>query len=106
MSNMEELRDLMVELLDSNVTATPEQLTVTERGREIINEIADYAEKTAIFQKEKGRGEWVNGKTAVQIYGHMLERVVHAPTTIHRDMSILLIMPFLRQKLQEDDHGK
>lgn len=102
MSNIEELYSLMVELLDSNVTATPEQLTVTDRGREIINEIADYAEKTNIFQEEKGQGEWLNGKTAEQIYRHMLERIVLAPTTIHMNMSVLLIMPFLRQKLQEE----
>lgn len=41
MSNIEELSALMVELLESNVTATPEAIEVTDRGRQIIDEISD-----------------------------------------------------------------
>lgn len=102
MSGIEELHTLMAELLDGNVTATPDTLTVTDRGFEIINEISDYAEQTQIFREHKDRGEIFEDATAPEVFGYMLNRIVNAPTTIHMNASVLLIMPFLRRKIQEE----
>lgn len=41
MKELAELKDLMAELLDGEIQYEPE-MAVTERGKEIINEIADY----------------------------------------------------------------
>ena len=103
MNSYREIPGLMVELLDSHVTATPEAIEITERGRQIIDEISDFAEQTQIFQKNKGGGEIFDDATAPQVYGYMLDRIVNAPTRVHMNMSALLIMPFLRQKLQEGE---
>lgn len=102
MSNIEELSNLMVELLESNVTATTETIEITDRGRQIIDEISDFAEQTRIFQENKDRGAMLDGASACQVYRHMLDRIVNAPTDFHMDMSVLLIMPFLRQKLKRE----
>ncbi len=102
MTNIEELSELMVELFESNITATPEKIEITDRGRQIINEISDYAEQTRIFQENKSRGEIFNDATAPQVYGYMLDRIANAPTRLHMYSSTLLIMPFLKQKLQEE----
>lgn len=102
MNSLEDLSKLMVELLDINVTATPDALTITDRGRQIINEISDFAEQTKIYQDNKERGEMLNDATALQIYGYMLDRIVNAPTRFHMNMSVLLIMPFLRKQLREE----
>lgn len=102
MKNMTELNPLMLELLEKNSEWQDGNIIFTDRGREIIDEISDYAEQTRIFQEQKGKGEMFNGSTVQQMFVYMLDRVVNAPTFIHRDMSIVLIMPFVRQKLREE----
>ena len=100
MTNIEELSNLMVELLENNITTTPEKIEVTDRGRQIINEISDYAEQTQIFKENKSRGEIFDDATASQVWGYMLNRITNAPTRMHMYSSTLLIMPFLKQKLK------
>ena len=102
MKDISEVTDLMAELLENNVDY--ETTVFTERGREIINEISDFAEQTRIFKDNKEKGEMFDGSTVRQIFGYMLDRIVNAPTFIHRDMSIILIMPFVRRKLQEEEN--
>lgn len=104
MNNITELNELMVELLDGHINEGTMELT--ERGRIIINEISDYAEKTQIFQENKERGEIFQDATAKQIYGYMLDRVCNAPTSLHMISSVLLIMPFLRAKINEKENEK
>ncbi len=101
MIDISEVTDLMVELLENNVDY--ETTVFTERGREIINEISDFAEQTRIFKDNEEKCEMFDGSTVRQIFGYMLDRIVNAPTSIHRDMSIILIMPFVRRKLQEEE---
>lgn len=100
MKDIAELNPLMLELLEDNIKEDPWK--VTGRGREIIDEISDYAEQLDIFQTNKDRGEIFEGATARQVYGYMLDRIANAPTEIHRDMSVVLIMPFLREKLRRE----
>lgn len=100
MENIKNIPDLIVELLESNITL--ETMEITARGIEIINEISDYAEQTDIFNANKDRGEMFVGATAQQVFTYMLDRIVNAPISFYRDMSVLLIMPFVRQKLREE----
>lgn len=100
MKNISELSDLMVELLES----CPD-FKLNPRGIEIINEIADYAEQTDIFKANKERGEIFDGQTAKNIFCYMLDRVVNAPTVLHRNSSVILIMPFVRKRLNEEMAG-
>ena len=103
MTDATQINDLMLELLESNTDWQDANAVFTKRGREIIDEISDYAEQTRIFQEHKERGEIFDGSTAQQVFGYMLDRVVNAPTTIHRNSSVILIMPFVRQKLREEE---
>ena len=94
------LSDLMRELLENTSRDLPVQFT--DRGREIIDEISDYAEQSRIFQEHKERGKIFDDSTVDIVFMYLLDRVANAPTSLHRDMSVLLIMPFVRQKLRED----
>lgn len=100
MKNISELSDLMVELLESSPN-----FELNPRGIEIVNEIADYAEQTDIFKANKERGEFFDGQTAKNIFGYMLDRVVNAPTVLHMTSSVILIMPFLRKRLNKEMTG-
>lgn len=103
MNDIAELNELMAELLEGNID--DDTMTLTERGREIVNGISDYAEKTQIYQDNKERGEIFKESSAKQIWGYMLDRIVNAPTLFHLTSSVLLIMPFLREKLDGKDNG-
>lgn len=103
MIDTSQINDLMLELLENNTDWQDSNAAFTKRGREIIDEISDYAEHTRIFQEHKERGKMFDGSTAQQVFGYMLDRIVNAPTSIHRDTSIILIMPFVRRKLQEEE---
>lgn len=106
MTDATQINDLMLELLESNTDWQDANAVFTKRGREIIDEISDYAEQTRIFQEHKEKGEMFDGSTAQQVFGYMLDRAVNAPTTIHRNSSVILIMPFLRQKLREEEKAE
>nr|DAW09979.1 MAG TPA: hypothetical protein [Caudoviricetes sp.] len=55
--------DLMVELLE-NELSEPDYIP-TARGREIINEIADYAEGTKLFAASGSRGTYIQGNCGI-----------------------------------------
>ena len=101
MKNKDELNDLMLELLEGN--SDLEAGTFTARGREIINEIADYAENTELYKENKEQGEEIfTDDTAHSVFMHMLEKFVASPYRVSI-ASIILCMPFVRQKLNEED---
>lgn len=93
---------LMLELLNQIGEEAPPKFT--RRAVEIIDEIADYAETTALFQDAKQRGEetFTKGTKAAQLYYYMLDRVANAPLALFRDASVILMMPFLRKAVHEE----
>lgn len=101
MNNISEMPALMAEILD----ICPDY-NLTPRGIEIINEIADYAEQTEIFKMNENRGEIFEGKPSKFIFEYMLDRVLCAPTVLHINASVILIMPFVRKRLNEEMAGE
>ena len=100
MKEIAELKDLMAELLDGEIQYEPE-MAVTERGKEIIHEIADYAETTELFRKEHHHGDMLQGKTFCEMFLYMLDRVCNAPTILHVTSSVILLMPFVRDAMMK-----
>ena len=100
MKEIAELKDLMAELLDGEIQCEP-VMAVTERGREIINEIADYAEGTELFRTGHNRGNMLQGKNFCEMFSYMLDRVCNAPTILHLTSSVILLMPFVRDAMMK-----
>lgn len=102
MKSTDELNDLMVELLEGN--SDLEAGTFTARGREIINEIADYAEGTELYKEYKERCEEVfSNDTVYPVFMHIFTEFENAPSDLYAACTILIFMPFVRQKLNEED---
>lgn len=97
MTEFSEINDLLIELIE---TFKPGQKKFSKRAREIVKEISDYAVKTKFFRENQGRCDLLNGMTAYQMYVYMLNRVVNAPSWFHINRSVILIMPFMREKLK------
>ena len=77
-------------------------------ARKTITEVAAYARKTKIYAESREESErfWKeegHEKTIEIVHGHMLDRIVHAPTVIHRDSSVLTLMPELEDLLIEEE---
>lgn len=100
MKELAELIDLMAELLDGEIQCEPE-VAVTERGKEIINEIADYAETSELFRKEHHHGDMLQGKTFHEMFLYMIDRAYNAPTIFHMSASVILLMPFVRDAMMK-----
>lgn len=97
MKSTSEINTLMVEFLEN----CPD-FKLNQRGIEIINEIADYAEQTNIYKDNAHKGKMFEGANAKTIFCYMLDRVVNAPTVLHRNASVLLIMPFVRKQVRAE----
>ena len=91
--------DLMVELLETEISE-PDYIP-TARGREIINEIADYAEGTDLFAARGSLVDELQRRRYSEVFAYMLDRCESAPTMFHMSASIILLMPFVRRKLLE-----
>ena len=103
MKKIEELNDLMIELID---TIGDTKKEFNQRAREIIDEVSDFAEKSTFYKEQTERHkvamEWTKHESAWNIYMHMLCKIAGAPTTIHRNSSVIMLMPILREKLREE----
>lgn len=100
------INELMIELLEKNTVWQDSNVFFTKRGREIIDEISDYAELTCFFRDNKDKGEIFDQKNAYQVFCGMLGRIAGAPTVVHSYFSVVGIMPYVRQKLRELDERK
>ena len=107
MKKIDELNDLMIELID---TIGDTKKEFNQRAREIIDEVSDFAEKSTFYkevtEQHKVEMEWFKHESAWNIYMHMLCKIVGAPTIVHRNCTVILIMPILREKLREEGEQK
>ena len=102
MNNVNDLYRLVPELIEV-VDKAGRPLAFSDRALEIIHEIAEYGRTTMIWKSTAERREkfWADSADATpeQVYAYMLDRIVNAPTRLHRDSSILLIIPRLDEML-------
>lgn len=107
MTDRRELNGLMRELIEitDDGRDTVDNSVFNDRAREIVSEIAQYAESRKMYQENKEQSEnfFPDGTTAHQILITILYKVVDAPTTVHRDASVLMFMPVLKKALDDPD---
>lgn len=98
MDKLDQIYELVPELIEET-KEDGANLIFSDRAKEIIKEVAEYSRKTKLYSENKERGEefWSNPeeRTARNVYIYMLDRIVNAPTSIHRDSSVILMMPVL-----------
>lgn len=98
-----ELYELFSELIEQVKYGKDKKLFFNDKAKAIIKEIAEYARKTKIWEivKEQREQFWEYSKdsTPEQVYAYMLDRIVNAPTSFHRDSSVILIIPRLDEIL-------
>lgn len=101
MKDISELDEIMIELLEC---VSFEPLKITEMGKKLIEEVGDYAERTDSYRKNIGRADEIEPLSAQQALEYLLDRISSAPTALHRNVSIILLMPVVRKKLKEEGY--
>ena len=102
MKSIDELPDLMVRIIEESEELKDGDVRFSDEAKKLIHEVAEYSRNTAIYKDSSDRSDefWKNNeKTVKNVWIHMLDRVVNAPTTIHRDSSVILMMPVLDELL-------
>ena len=104
MTRIDELSNKMIDLIEA-AQALDDHVEFNTRAREIINEIAEFAKHTKLYADFRERSEtfWGSDDTPTDIYFFVLQKVVNAPTPIHRDAAVLLHMPALAEALQREE---
>ena len=105
MKSITEISDLMISLIED----TGDDCSFSDKSKTIIHDIAEYARQMELYKHfsrdrdsfmEKWRAE--ETVTAKDVYMHMLYKITNAPTTLHRNMSIILFIPIIDDMLTEN----
>lgn len=108
MKDVEELPELMKTIIDgtSDTEDDNEELKFTDEAIKAIHEIADYARETEIYKSTRSAFEsfWEHTeKTVYNAYMHMIHCVVNAPSELHRDSSVMLLIPAIADLIDEEN---
>ena len=96
----EEMNDKMVELLEATESADG-VVVFGDRAVELIKEIAEWARRTNFYQSTRGTAQkfFDSSVTPSDIWMVMLEKIIGAPTSIHRDCVVAGHMPALESAI-------
>ena len=101
-TNTDEMAELVYELMEHVQNANGE---FDERAVEIVNEVADWAENTKLYNETldiETRAE-LEELSLKEIWYHMLYKIVDAPTRVHMLSAPILLMPIIREKLRGEE---
>ena len=90
----------------SGIQRTPKGYHFSEESRRLISEMAAYAASTPTYglmrPKVDALRERRKDASAADIYLYMLERIVSSPSVTMRQYIILLLMPWLDERLKNE----
>ena len=100
MKDINEMRDRMIELVEAVDTRTGVP-KFPALATEVVREISEFSQTTKFYTEfaKDFRDFWKDGTRPEEIWMFMLQKVVHAPTRAHMDMSIIGHMPALEKAL-------
>ena len=88
----------------SGIQRTPKGYHFSEESRQLISEMAAYAVSTPTYGLLKPQAELFRERnrnaSAADIYLYLLERIVSSPSAVMRQYVILLVAPWLDERLK------
>lgn len=106
MKSITEISDLMISLIED----IGDDCSFSDKSKTIIHDIAEYARQMELYKhfsrdRDSFMEEWRAEETvtAKDVYMHMLYKIANAPTTLHRNMSIILFIPIIDDMLTENN---
>lgn len=101
----EEMNDKMVELLEAT-EATDDAVVFNDKAIALVKEIAEWARGTNFYKEHREAAAEFFDRTATpsDIWMFMLQKIVGAPTTLHRDCIVAGHMPTLEAAIMREAH--
>ena len=99
----EEMNDKMVELLEAT-ESTDDAVVFNEKAVGLVKEIAEWARGTNFYKenREAAAKFFDSSATPSEIWMFMLQKIIGAPTTIHRDCIVAGHMPALEDAIMRE----
>ena len=98
-----DLIESMIDLLENEVTYENVNVLFTDKAKTIIHEIAEYSRNCDMFKKnlDNSESQWVREEKDIRLlWNHMIERIANAPTRLHSQFSVILVMPYVDDLLE------
>lgn len=97
----EEMNEKMVKLLEAT-EAKDNSVVFDDKAISLVREIAEWARETNFYKENrKAAGEFFDiTATPSEIWMFMLQKIVGAPTSIHRDCVVAAHMPALEAAIE------
>ena len=101
-----EIYNLICELLEEPVVQEDNGVVFTSKSIELIHAIAEKCSTIPIVERiqETDRiEEYAEELTADEVFIDMLNKIVNAPTRIHMEMSVKMLIPIISRNLKEKE---
>lgn len=100
----EEMNDKMVELLEAT-ESTGDSVVFNDKAVGLVKEIAEWARGTNFYKanREAAAKFFDSSATPSDIWMFMLQKIVGAPTDIHRDCIVAGHMPALEAAITREE---
>lgn len=93
--------ELIKELLEEPISNNNE-IVFTSRAIELIHQISKECKNIPIVKETQEKAEeYAKDLTAEQVYYDMLCKIINAPTALHMQCSIRMLIPIIERKLEE-----
>ena len=109
MKGISELPKLMITILEGSTrNEDTKKFTFTSDAKCAMREIAEYARTLEWVREFEAQymTEELKSASADALYFHMIAKVASAPNSLLRDYSILLLMPTIVEKYQDEWEGE
>lgn len=96
---MENVLESVLEGSDQNTG----ELHFSDEARSLISDFAEKCRATDLFKESELTGRnFTNGMTATEIWDHMNEKIIDAPTQFHMLCAGVLLIPFADDALKRE----
>lgn len=101
----EEMNGKMVELLEAT-EAKDDAVVFNDKAVSLVKEIAEWARGTNFYKENREAATKFFNSTATpsEIWMFMLQKIIGAPTTLHRDCIVAGHMPTLEAAIMREAH--
>lgn len=96
----ENLGDLIAAACEKQWDAVDTAEEIIPEAVPLIIKAADECRKTKLYKKEHEREpEWFKEKSSMELFMHMTVKVIKGPTTAHRQLTPVLMLPAIADAL-------
>ena len=99
-----DLKPIITDIIGA-VDTKDNNIICDESTREKIKRVAEYSRGTSLYKETAEEREKLIKKNAdanaAEVYMFLLERIIHAPTTLHMFSSVIILLPLVDELMDK-----